>query len=256
MDNYIKKVERIVKQSNEDSNAHRIIINKFNTFHKHNLVDIVSVYSKDYSDAHAQNLSCLNISHFDEISAVFTYARGVKDEAEIVINTPYDFVTEDISKKITSFADYFELLSKHASKKVGRFYKQVSTIKYPTHSISGFLLFLLIQMPLIITTVMCLTDYFNPIFRKIYLGASVENVWKVSYILEILTVIIHIIEFIALKIPKKWDYYRVPTDLKIEHFIFCMLEGFPHHMRFNSLIENVKETGFYGLDVEVSDNVM
>ena len=156
----------------------------------------------------------------------------------------------------TLIRTYFEQLNKHESKKVGRFYKQDSTIKYPKHRVSGCLLFLLIQMPLISTTVMCLTDYFNPIFRKIYLGASVENVWKVSYILAILTVIIHIIEFIALKIPKKWDYYRVPTDLKIEHFIFCMLEGFPHHMRFNSLIENVKETGFYGLDVEVSDNVM
>ena len=256
MINYLKKVENIIKKSNKDSNEHRIIINKLNTFHKHNLVDIVSVYSKEYSDELAQSLSCLNISHFDELKVVFTYARGVKDEAEIAIDTPYDFITEDISKKITSFPDYFEQLSIHASEKVGRYHKQVNAITYPTQSIPGFLLFLLIQMPLIITCIMSVTDLFNPVFRKMFFGAEIETVWKTSYILAILTFIVHIIEFIALKIHKKWDYYRLPMDLKIEHFIFCMLEGFPHHGRFNSLIDNVKKNGFYSLDIETADNLM
>ncbi|SGZ39501.1 uncharacterized protein HGUI_01701 [Hanseniaspora guilliermondii] len=252
----VNKVKQIIKHSNENPNEHRIIINKLNTFHKHNIMDIISVYSKEYTDEHALSLSCLNISHFDESTITFTYARGVKDEAEIVIDTPYDFVNEDVSKKITNFADYFEQLSKHVSKIVGRYYKQVNSIRYPTHTISGLLLFLTIQIPLIITIVMMCTDIFDPIFQYMFFGASAKTVFMISSVVAVITLLIHVVEFIALKIPQKWNYYRLTTDMKIEHFIFCMLEGYPHHDRFNELIKNVKDSGFYTFDVETVDNIM
>ncbi|KAL6938469.1 hypothetical protein ACO0OL_001009 [Hanseniaspora opuntiae] len=256
MSTYTNKVKQIIKSSNENPSEHRIIINKLNTFHKHNIMDIISVYSKEYSDEQALNLSCLNISHFDEGTITFTYSRGVKDEAEVVIDTPYDFVSEDVSKKITNFADYFEQLSKHASKIVGRYYKQVNSIRYPTHTFTGFLLFLAIQLPLIVTFVMMCTDIFDPILQYLFFGASTENVFMISSVVAVLTLIIHVIEFVALKIPQKWNYYRLTTDMKIEHFLFCMLEGYPHHDRFNQLIKNVKESGFYTFDVEAADNLM
>lgn len=253
---YTHKVKQIIKNSNENSNEHRIIINKLNTFHKHNIMDIISVYSKEYSDEQALKLSCVNISHFDESTVTFTYARGVKDEAEIVISTPYDFVTEDVSQRITNFADYFEQLSKHASKIVGRYYKQVNSIRYPTHTFLGLLLFLAIQLPLIVTFVMMCTDVFDSIFQFLFFGASIETVFMISSVLAVITLIIHVIEFVALKIPQKWNYYRLPTDMKIEHFLFCMLEGYPHHNRFNQLIKSVKDSGFYTFDVEAADNLM
>ncbi|OBA27571.1 hypothetical protein HANVADRAFT_1777, partial [Hanseniaspora valbyensis NRRL Y-1626] len=46
----------------------------------------------------------------------------------------------------------------------------------------------------------------------------------------------------------------VPTDLKIEHFIFAMLEGFPHHLRFDSCVKKVQDSGFYDLDIDEINN--
>ncbi|XBW35555.1 hypothetical protein QEN19_001130 [Hanseniaspora menglaensis] len=251
----INSIKKVLALDKTNVNVHKVFINKLNKFHKHNIVDIIQVYAADYQGRKNISFANLKIVHFDETQIKFTYIRGIKEEVEIVIDTPYDFLTAESADSIFALKDYFEELSLSSAAKMERSSKKVDSITYPTKSVADFFLFLLIQLPLI---------------GSILFKASSSTGDKIAYwsntkkvtierslnILAVLTILIHIVEIVVLKIFKLWDYHRVPMDLKIEHFIFSMLEGFPHHKRFNRIIEKVTSSGFYELDIDEVDNIM
>lgn len=248
-------VKQILKSHNANTNAHKLFINKLNKFHKHNLLDIIQVYADDYKNKGNLDLPNLNVIFFDETLIKFNYLRGVKDDVEIVIETPYDFVSSDNVTKIKTIQDYFEELSVSSASKMKRSHKQVKNITYPTSNLPSILLFLLIQLPMILVLALKSSGSARTQISSLF-NAKIENVFIALYVLIALTFLIHVIEIVALNVFGLWSFHRVPMDIRIEHFIFALLEGFPHHERFNKLVKKVKESGFYDLDFEEADNII
>lgn len=248
-------VMQVLKSDNANTNAHKLFINKLNKFHKHNLLDIIQVYANDYKNKRSLELANLNVILFDESHIKFNYLRGVKDDVDVVIETPYDFVTSDNVTKIKTIQDYFEELSVSSASKMKRSHKQVKNITYPTSNLPSILLFLLIQLPIILMLALKSSVAARTQISSLF-NAKIENVFITLYALIGLTFLIHVVEILALNIFGLWSFHRVPMDIRIEHFVFAMLEGFPHHKRFNKLVKKVKESGFYDLDVEEADNII
>ncbi|KAL6925802.1 hypothetical protein ACO0SA_000403 [Hanseniaspora valbyensis] len=251
----IQSVKQIVKNGYVNTNDYKVFINKLNKFHKHNILDIIQVYADDYKNKGSLDLANLKIILFDEYDMKFNYIRGVKDDVDIVIRTPYDFITSENIDKIKNVQDYFEQLSISSAIKMNRSHKQVKTIIYPTINLQSIILFTLIQLPIIVLALLTASSTLSNKLASL-LHIKVQYIFIGLYALIGLTLIIHIIEIISLKIFAKWSHHRVPTDLKIEHFIFAMLEGFPHHQRFDSSVKKVQDSGFYDLDIDEVDNII
>lgn len=256
------------QESEKVDESSAILLSKFNTVYRHNLLDILTHYADIPTDPNpdnnlivsetnnqqqqqatlsapesksSTNIYNIKLKSIDFNDLTISFKVPLLGDVEMLKPIPYPLEFND-NNKITSWTQVQNVIiqmSKEAANSRKLSNLRISGISYPSSLFNILLVFLVMLLPFGYFYPHLLYDHFfaNYLTKLHFLQPFHNRIFYAAFVC-------HFIEFWIFMVPR-FNRFRVPKDYAIEWWVLTMLDGYESVKRFDSYIEMIKPDSVY-----------